>query len=88
MRDLVEDAALLLAWPVGFVVIAAFISGLLAVLNISCRAFHRHECAGFAAETGREARFVDYGWGSYECLVMAPDGKWVPSTALRVELSR
>lgn len=40
-------------------------------------------CEIFADQSGRETKFVDYNWGSWDCLTPQSDGKWISTSMLR-----
>ena len=41
------------------------------------------DCREFSAATGRQVKFVDYTWFTWDCLVQTDLGRWVPRDALR-----
>lgn len=47
------------------------------------RYFGQKNCTAFATLSGRETKFVEYSYGSFDCLTPAKDGKWISASALR-----
>ncbi len=41
------------------------------------------DCREFSAATGRQVRFVDYTWFTWDCLVQTDRGQWIPRDGLR-----
>lgn len=69
---------------VGFLlVVAVIIAGLLFAIRGFGHHIDERTCSAFSIQTGREAKFVDYSWLSWDCLTPASDGKWVSTDALR-----
>lgn len=57
---------------------------LLLTFTVGGRAYNRIECRSFAANTGRDTKFVVYTSFDYgTCLTPSGNGKWIPTDNLR-----
>lgn len=74
-------------WAVAFVITGAIfllIGLLLPITTIGGRVYNRIECRSFAANTGRDTKFVVYtSFDSGTCLTPAGNNKWIPIDNLR-----
>lgn len=68
----------------------AFVGGIvlfIVVFLLGARAVSIHYdkagCHTYATQTGRETRFVNYTYWSWDCLVRSTDGKWISKDQLR-----
>lgn len=49
------------------------------------RVYERWECEQFGKETGRQVKFYEPSWLSWECMCLGADGKWIPTKQIRGE---
>lgn len=76
-------------WEIARIMSAAFIGTI--ILMVAIFAGHRYvehhyskaSCNAFGLTSGREVRFVDYTFWSWDCLTPASDGKWISIDNLR-----
>jgi hypothetical protein len=70
---------------VAFVVVTLVV--VVGGLGIGIRQISHHydvaNCGRFGEESGREVRFVDYTFWSWDCLTPTQDGKWISIDRLR-----
>ena len=57
--------------------------GLAAGVTVIDKHYTKINCAAFERETGRNTRYAEYNWWSYDCLAETTDGKWLPTDNLR-----
>ena len=60
--------------------------GVLIAVPIS-RSVDRTSCQRWSDATGREIKFVDYHYGSWDCLTKSGDWRWIAIGQLRDEVS-
>ncbi len=77
-KDLIWAFGLLVGGVVAFILIVGFL-----VIGLQ-RHYGRVTCDSFAAQTGRETKFVVYNFfATGDCLTPTADGKWIPTSNLR-----
>lgn len=47
--------------------------------------YRKAACSTFSRESHRETKFVDYGFGNYDCLTLDNNGTWISTYSLRGE---
>ena len=62
---------------------AIFVCAVVLIANATEKHYDRAGCHSFADRTGRETRFVEYTYWSWDCLTPSEDGKWISVDNLR-----
>lgn len=65
------------------VVIMVFVGGITFGAIKWQHSMDQTACTVFADQSGRETKFVDYNWASWDCLTPQSDGKWISTSNLR-----
>lgn len=80
-RRLDSDWGIALYLAAGLLIIFAI---LVPSIIYGTRYFGRVSCNTFAAQTGRDTKFVLYNnFDTGDCLTPTADGKWIPTSSLR-----
>lgn len=61
----------------------AFLAALMTGIRYAQHYYDHKNCTAFSVNTGRETKFVDYTWWSWDCLTPTKDGKYIPIDQLR-----
>lgn len=61
----------------------AFFCSLAFGSNAVGKHFTKVNCVAFQQQTGRETRYAEYTYWSYDCLVKTSDDKWLPRDQIR-----
>lgn len=79
MMDFFDDHIGLMLAALGIVCLAALILGIRGIGHH----YDNKTCHRFGDESGREVRFVDYSFWTWDCLTPTSDGKWISIDRLR-----
>jgi len=66
-----------------FVIFCAIVVVIFLGANSWARHIDKENCHGFGVASGRETKFVDYTFWSWDCLTPTTDGKKIPVKNLR-----
>jgi hypothetical protein len=72
-------------WVIVFIglVFIVLLGSIFTGANAVTKHFTKVNCVAFSRETGRETRYAEYTYWSFDCLAKTNDGKWLPKDQLR-----